>query len=78
MTLPEWVAVVCEELGIDPPDMKLVLDFARDVAHRVDRPAAPLTALLVGLAATTTAELPTVVERVRGLLPAEPNGEVTG
>ena len=51
-TLEEWVAAVCAELGIDGPiDRDLVLEMTRDVAHGVARPAAPLTAYLVGLAA---------------------------
>jgi len=46
---------VCAALGIteliDPPETtKLVLDLARDVAHGVARPAAPLTAYLLGVA----------------------------
>jgi hypothetical protein len=72
MTLDEWVTAVCAELGIEAPDARTVLDFARDVAHRVDRPAAPLTSLLVGLAARSTDELPALMERVRALLPPEP------
>jgi hypothetical protein len=50
--LDEWAAVVCGELGLDPAalDARLVLDLARDVAHGVARPAAPLTAYLLGLA----------------------------
>jgi hypothetical protein len=35
----------------------------------VARPAAPVTCLLVGLAAASTADLDTVIDRVRGLLP---------
>ena len=31
-------------------DVRAILDMARDVAHGVDRPAAPLTAYLLGLA----------------------------
>ncbi len=55
-TLEEWTAAVCRELGItDAVDADaataLVLDLARDVAHGVARPAAPLTAFLVGVAA---------------------------
>jgi Domain of unknown function (DUF6457) len=51
-TLEEWTAAVCAELGIDAAvDRSLVLDLARDVAHGVARPAAPLTTYLVGLAA---------------------------
>lgn len=49
-TLEQWTAAVCAELGVDRPDAKAILDLARDVAHAVDRPAAPLTAYLVGVA----------------------------
>jgi hypothetical protein len=51
-TLDEWAEVACRELGLDPAflDAKLVLDLARDVAHGVARPAAPLTAYLLGVA----------------------------
>ncbi|GAA4592924.1 hypothetical protein GCM10023194_55960 [Planotetraspora phitsanulokensis] len=50
--LEEWTALVCRELGIDPArvDRNAVLDLTREVAHGVARPAAPLTAYLVGLA----------------------------
>lgn len=51
MTLDEWVAAASAELGVDDQvDVTLVLDLARDVAHGVARPAAPLTAYLLGLA----------------------------
>lgn len=53
--LEEWTAAVVAELGVgdavDAGTRDLVLDLARDVAHGVARPAAPLTAYLVGLAA---------------------------
>ncbi len=51
-TLDEWAEVACRELGLDPAslDARLVLDLARDVAHGVARPAAPLTAYLLGVA----------------------------
>jgi hypothetical protein len=72
MTLDEWVATVSEELGIGEVDVTAVLDLARDVAHGVARPAAPLTCLLVGLAASDAADLDRVIAQVRGLLPADP------
>ena len=51
-TLEEWTDAVCAELGITAPvDRDAVLDLTRDVAHGVARPAAPLTAYLLGLAA---------------------------
>jgi hypothetical protein len=49
-TLEDWIAAVRAELDVDPVDTALVLDLARDVAHGVARPAAPLTAYLLGLA----------------------------
>jgi hypothetical protein len=49
-TLADWLATVTEELGVDAVDTQLVLDLARDVAHGVARPAAPLTAYLLGVA----------------------------
>ena len=50
--LDDWTGAACAELGLDPAalDVPLVLDLARDVAHGVARPAAPLTAYLLGVA----------------------------
>jgi len=62
-TLEEWVAAVCGELGIGGPVAHdLILDMTRDVAHGVARPAAPLTAYLVGLAAGREADPATATE----------------
>jgi len=49
-TLEDWLATVADELHVDPVDTALVLDLAREVAHGVARPAAPLTAYLLGVA----------------------------
>jgi hypothetical protein len=51
--LAEWVLELAAELGVDPAavDRDLLLDVARDAAHGIARPAAPLTTFLVGLAA---------------------------
>lgn len=52
MTLEEWTDEVCAALGLDTEvDITLLLDLARDAAHGVARPAAPLTTFLVGMAA---------------------------
>nr|BFD92345.1 hypothetical protein KitaXyl93_37050 [Kitasatospora sp. Xyl93] len=51
-TLDDWIAEVKADLGIDlDVDVRGLLDTARVVAHGVDRPAAPLTAFLIGYAA---------------------------
>ncbi|AEW95419.1 molybdopterin-guanine dinucleotide biosynthesis protein [Streptantibioticus cattleyicolor NRRL 8057 = DSM 46488] len=50
--LDEWIAAAKTELGIDlDVDTAALLDLARDAAHQVARPAAPLTTFLVGYAA---------------------------
>ncbi|MFE7775491.1 NTP transferase domain-containing protein [Streptomyces sp. NPDC057445] len=50
--LDEWINAVKDELGIElDVDTGLLLDLARDAAHGVARPAAPLTTFLVGYAA---------------------------
>lgn len=50
--LDEWISAVKDELGIDlDVDTNVLLDLARDAAHGVARPAAPLTTFLVGYAA---------------------------
>ena len=50
--LDDWTAAACRELGLDPAEANTpaVLDLARDVAHSVLRPGAPVTAYLAGLA----------------------------
>ena len=50
--LDAWTTEACRVLQLDPSvvDRQLVLDLARDVAHRVLRPGAPLTAYLLGVA----------------------------
>ncbi|MFF9196536.1 DUF6457 domain-containing protein [Streptomyces sp. NPDC014779] len=54
--LDEWITAVKDELGIDlDVDTGLLLDLARDAAHGVARPAAPLTTFLVGYAAASAA-----------------------
>lgn len=49
--LDTWVAAVQAELGLDTTiDVDGLLDVARVAAHNVERPAAPLTMYLMGLA----------------------------
>ncbi|GAA1769834.1 DUF6457 domain-containing protein [Luedemannella helvata] len=51
-SLDEWTASACRALALDPTDVDLtmILDLARDAAHHVQRPAAPLTTYLLGIA----------------------------
>ncbi len=83
LTLEQWVTQVRAELDLPALDAPLsgaplLLDLSRDVAHGVTRPAAPLTAFLVGLAAGRAGgddrAIAEAVRRVLALLP-EPAGE---
>ncbi|GAA3647560.1 DUF6457 domain-containing protein [Microbacterium marinilacus] len=66
--LAEWTRAASERLGIDPAEVSipLILDLARDVAHGVARPAAPLTAFLAGLSAGRKGGSPADVEAAVG------------
>jgi hypothetical protein len=68
-TLDKWTATVCRELGLDPAevDSALILDLAREVAHGVLRPGAPVTAYLVGVAVGRGADPAEAVARVSEL-----------
>lgn len=50
--MDDWVTAACAELELDPAQVPVpvVLDLARDVAHQVLRPGAPVSAYLLGLA----------------------------
>ena len=75
-TLDSWTKAACAELGIDPAVVQLrpVLDLARDAAHGVARPAAPLTAYLLGVAVGGGQDLHTAADRLRGLASGWPGG----
>ena len=68
--LETWIEQVVDALVLDRGllDRDAILDLTKDVAHRVARPAAPLTAYLVGLAVGAGAGSPEqIAQRVRRL-----------
>ncbi len=69
-TVQRWMDAACAELGIDPAtvDERAILDLTREVAHQVDRPAAPLTAFLLGVAAGRGAPLAATAARLQALV----------
>ena len=58
--LDGWLSALATKLGLAPDEIPvgLLLDVARDVAHNVARPAAPLSTFLVGLAAARNGGTP--------------------
>ena len=76
-TLDEWTARAATALGLEPDavDQHLVLDLARDVAHGVARPAAPLTTYLVGMAVGRGADPAGAAATIRELAATWPSPE---
>jgi Domain of unknown function (DUF6457) len=68
VNLHDWIDELCDALDIETEvDEGLVLDLARDAAHHVERPAAPITTYLLGYAAALHDANP---ERLEGLAAA--------
>ena len=67
--LDDWIAAAGRELGLDAAEVptKVVLDLAKDVAHGVLRPGAPVTAYLMGVAVGRGAEPSDVAARLSEL-----------
>jgi hypothetical protein len=72
--LQDWVGAAGAELGVqaDQTAVRTVLDLARDVAHQVERPAAPVTSYLLGLAVGRGQPLADAAERLRVLAESWP------
>lgn len=73
----DWLDEVADALGVDRDviEQNMLLGLARDVAHRVERKAAPLSAFIVGYAAGAAGAdgqgVVTLVEQVREMCPPE-------
>jgi hypothetical protein len=67
--LDAWVEAAARELGLEPGVIrtKQILDVARDVAHQVIRPGAPVSAYLMGIAVGRGADPDDVAQRLRAL-----------
>ena len=56
--MQSWIDAVRKELGISVNfDVNVILDIARDAAHGVERPAAPVTTFLLGYAVAQGADM---------------------
>ena len=65
----DWIEAVTSELGISRVEvndslMKEILAVARDAAHNVERPAAPLSTYLMGIAVARGADPVDVAQRI--------------
>ncbi len=74
--LDEWIKAACAELKVAPAEVepKAVLDVARDVAHNVVRPGAPIAAYLMGIAVGRGADPAEVAARLTALAVEWPAG----
>lgn len=77
-----WINDVCTRLGVEPElvDVPLVHDLTRQIAHRYDRPMAPVGSYIMGIAlgvalaqgeADADALLAGFAEEIEQTLPAE-------
>ena len=71
-----WIDAVCAELDL-PADVNVdvVLDVARVAAHTVERPAAPVTTFLLGVAVAggmDVSEAAAKIQDLAGTWPASP------
>ena len=67
MNLHDWIDELCDALDIEIAlDESLVLDVARDAAHGVQRPAAPITTFLLGYASARSDGDPEELDRLAG------------
>ena len=65
MNLHDWIDELCDVLDVEIDlDEALILDVARDAAHNVARPAAPITTFLLGYAAASSQADPDEIERL--------------
>lgn len=76
-TLHSWTEAACAELGVQADDgaIRAVLDLARDVAHQIERPAAPVSAFLLGLAVGGGQPLAAAAEQLSALAAGWPASE---
>jgi len=67
--MERWIMAVSSDLGLDPgtADARTILDVTRDVAHNVDRPSAPVTAYLMGVAVGRGMPPKSAASRIRQL-----------
>lgn len=67
MNLHDWIDELMDALDVEVEvDEALILDVARQAAHRVQRPAAPISTFLLGYAAALAGGSPEATESLAG------------
>jgi hypothetical protein len=67
VNLHDWIDELCDVLDVETEiDEALILDLAREAAHNVERPAAPISAYLLGFAAGSQGAGPDEIEVLAG------------
>lgn len=72
----EWVAVACASVGVDPArvDIDEIHLLTKQVAHRFERPMAPVSSFILGLALASGGEVRELRERIEATLPEGESG----
>ena len=66
--LSTWIEQLTNELGVPAPtNIDVILDVAKDAAHSIERPAAPITTYLLGYAVAEGADPSSVADVVARL-----------
>ena len=75
--LDAWAGAAARRLGVtlNSGDVPALLDLARDAAHGVTRPAAPLTAYIAGVAVGSGRTLEDVARELRVAIAEVEQGE---
>jgi hypothetical protein len=63
-----WIEILTAELDVPAPqDLSTILDIAKDAAHSVERPAAPVSTYILGYAVAQGADPRVVAEAIARL-----------
>ncbi len=66
-----WVAKACQAVGVDPSDVDIVAIHAltKQVARRGDRPLAPVSSYILGLAVARGGDVAELIAQIEATLP---------
>ena len=68
-----WIDAVCAELNLPGDvDTDVILDLARVAAHGVERPAAPVTTFLLGVAVAGGMDVKVAAAKIQELVTTWP------